>query len=360
MLALETGAGKSGLDYGPFGGDHLHRFKGPSGGGQVRINGRLEGVVGTGQGHGPGAVDRAPGLGGRTAEVDDDLFILDAHFGLDRQQIVDDAVAFQEVLEGVLPPGQLGDAGQHPFLRVVDQALHVKDGLLRPVFADDLGEAVLAHVVGRQLGLEIALGFLAGADVGCDQGHYLLIHHPGLHDPDGRNPDPLLEDLGGDGRHAPRGDAPDVHMMGQVGQDAQALPFMEQGRDDADVGQMGAADVGVVGDDGIAGVEGLHRENLQGGFDHRRHQPQVEGDMLGLGHQFSFSRIDPGGAVPAVLDVGRKGGPDQGRTHLLGHGLKGVAHHFQSNRVGLHHFRLPSGPFFSVMIMLPPDSIYAS
>ena len=59
--------------------------------------------------------------------------------------------------------------------------------------------------------------------------------------------------------------------------------------------------------------------------------------MLGLHHQLAAGVEERGRAVLALLDVGRVGGADQGRAHLLAGGAEAADHHLQRDRVEAAH-----------------------
>ena len=95
----------------------------------------------------------------------------------------------------------------------------------------------------------------------------------------------------------------------------------------------------------------------------RQHHPQVEGRAhLALGYQLAVPGEDGPAAVPAVLDIGGEGRPDQSRHHLIRHRVDGIGHDLQRDgvspdlgtRVSGGHWR-----FSQVIIRLPNSSVSA-
>ena len=85
-------------------------------------------------------------------------------------------------------------------------------------------------------------------------------------------------------------------------------------RDERDVGQVGAAGVGVVEDEDLA----VGRPLGDDGGDGVRHRAEVDGDVLGLGDHPAALVEERGRAVAPLLDVRRERGADEGGAHLLG------------------------------------------
>jgi len=80
----------------------------------------------------------------------------------DRLAVVD-AVIVDPVLEAPFAVGQLRQRGARQPLRIVDDFLEIKRGLLRPVARDDLGELLLGDVAGGKLRAQIAEGLNVAA-----------------------------------------------------------------------------------------------------------------------------------------------------------------------------------------------------
>ena len=98
---------------------------------------------------------------------------------------------------------------------------------------------------------------------------------------------------------------------------AQGERIGKDGGDEGDVVEVGAAKVGVVEDDDVAGVE---VEALEGSGDGGGHGAEVDGDVGGLGDHVAVGVKEGAGEVLALLDVGGEAGAAEGDAHLLGHG----------------------------------------
>ena len=110
---------------------------------------------------------------------------------------------------------------------------------------------------------------------------------------------------------------------------AEQLAVQEYRGDQGHVGQVGAAPVGVVEDPGDPGPLLLaeHRGDRVG------HRAEVDGDVLGLHHQLAVGVEEGGRAVVALLDVGRVGGADQRRAHLIAGGAQAADQDLERDRV---------------------------
>ena len=106
-------------------------------------------------------------------------------------------------------------------------------------------------------------------------------------------------------------------------------PSAKQGRDQGDVGQVGAAAVGVVEDPEVARplLDAEHRRDRVG------HRAEVDRDVLRLHHQLAGGVEQRRRAVVALLDVGRVRGADQHRAHLLAGRAQRADQHLQRDRV---------------------------
>ncbi len=146
--------------------------------------------------------------------------------------------------------------------------------------------------------------------------------------------DAFLVDGGGQRGHGARRHAAHVGMVaaaGGVEQDGLAVR-VEHRRDHGDVGQVGAAIVGRVEHEDVAGVH--HRVVGDDGLHGFVHGPQVHrhvrrvGDELAIGVEYRAGEVEP------LLDVHRVGGLFQRHAHLFGDRHEQVVEHFQHDRIG--------------------------
>ena len=301
--------------------------------GHVQADEAAEDVVDGREGDGVDGVDASPLLGGRTGEIHRRRVALDGDGDADGDGFVADAVVVQVVGEAVGAVGHpLQEPPGHPF-GVGQQGLHVVGDFLNPVAGDDLLQADHPALVGSQLGSQVAGPLLRRAHVGQDQVHHPLVEPAPLGQLQGRDDEPFLVDLPGHG-HRAGGHPPHVGVVGPVGGEAEEAQLSglldEDGRDEGDVGQVGAPPEGVVEDHHVPRCEG----DLLDGLGHREgHRAQVDGDVGGLGDHPALGVEEGAGKVPAFLDVGGVAGLAQHHPHLLGNGGEEVLEDFQADGV---------------------------
>ena len=235
---------------------------------------------------------------------------------------------------------------------------------LTAVLPHEALEPLFAHVVGCDLGRQIAPELHRSPQVGGDESHQVLVDAPPLDQLQGGDLQALLKVLPDTEGHAAGGEAADIHVVGHVGHVSHQMRAVEDGRDQSDIIEVaGAFGVGSVDDDVVPRLQGLGGHGGNGGLNRRQHHPQMERRAhLALGHQLAVPGEDGAAAVPAVLDIGGEGGPDQSRHHFIGHRINGIGHDLQSDGVGLDlgtrvcaaHWR-----FSQVIIKLPNSSVSA-
>ena len=106
-------------------------------------------------------------------------------------------------------------------------------------------------------------------------------------------------------------------------------------RDESDVGQVGAAEVGIVENDDVSGLQAI-RERAEGGLNGSRHGPQMHRLVRGLRHHFGGGIEQRAGKVLALLHVGGVAGALERHAHLLGDGDEHVLENFQADGVNWH------------------------
>ena len=152
-------------------------------------------------------------------------------------------------------------------------------------------------------------------------------------EPGGRDHDALLLERARIGGHAARFPGPHVRVVGAAGREADRLALMEERRDDRDVGQVGAALVGVVEDPADPGLVPL----VENGRYRRRHRAEMDGDVLGL-HRHPPALVEQRrGGIAALLDVRRVRGADQHGAHLVAGRAQRAEHHLERDRVEPAH-----------------------
>ena len=233
----------------------------------------------------------------------------------------------------------LGRAGglQH-VARLADPVLQL--GHLRPRPAlgvvERLLEAVAVRVQAEALDQRLhPLGARPPRGELCAQVRLALarVPHPagevsegGVVEPGGWDDHTLLLERARVRRHAARLGRTDVRVVRAARREPDEIGPVEERGDHRDVGQVGAAAVGVVEDPRRTRLVALVEDRRHGG----RHRAEVHRDVLGLHHHPAALVEERGGGVAALLDVGRVGRTHQHGAHLVAgrperaeHDLKG-------------------------------------
>ena len=130
---------------------------------------------------------------------------------------------------------------------------------------------------------EVAAKLARVADVQRQQIEQVLARPAGLVEPDRRDAQPFLPDLGGAGIVGAMGGAADIAEMGADDGPEQALVAREYRHEDREIGQMAAAVIGIVEQKHVAG-----RDVLEAVLDHQRRPGQradMNREMIGLRDQ---------------------------------------------------------------------------
>ncbi|MEJ0067798.1 MAG: hypothetical protein WDO24_02600 [Pseudomonadota bacterium] len=177
--------------------------------------------------------------GVRAGEIELDRAVGDRHRHLDPDRRVEiDAVIVEEidVAEGALR--QRLDGGPRHHLGAAQQLAEQDRQRVLAMAVGELANAPRADRAGGDLSVEIAHEHVRDADVLAQHAHQRVVHFAGIAQLDWRNPDALLEDLGGIGRHRAGRHAADILVMGhrpRIGDDAAA---MEDRDDDGEIRQV--------------------------------------------------------------------------------------------------------------------------
>ena len=204
-------------------------------------------------------VDRARRLRVGAGPVEVGMLTLAPHRELHAERTVADPVVVDPVLERLRLGRQvLHDEGAHGAVGAVEQRLAGAAVDVGPEALADLDDPLLAGAAAGDDGHEIAVVHLRGAGVVHQDGQRRPVRLAARMDLDRRDADPLAEDRGRGGRHAPRHRPADVHHVAEHGAEADQLPF-EEDRDQhhpvVDVADRAAALVGIALQDDVAGLE---------------------------------------------------------------------------------------------------------
>ena len=294
------------------GAEHIERRGIDDGRGAVEVAGQLVGRAGEVQGRRPGGgVHRGPHH--------------DLPAAVDRRAV--EAVA--EPPHGAAH--RLGGVG-------LDEA-HVAGDGLRAIGPDHLRHRRRAGLARRHLRLQV--GEVAVRRAGrpasrAQRRPRLRLQEPPVgHDRQGVQHHPLLVDRMRERRHRSGLDAADVGMVaarGDVEAGLRRIVLHEHRHHDGDIGQVGAAGVGVVEREGLARLQ--VRMAVAHGADAGAHAAQVHRHVWRVGHQPAVGVEQGAGEVEPFLDVHRMGGAFQRRAHGLRDAHEAAVEEFQGDRVG--------------------------
>ena len=208
----------------------------------------------------------------------------------------------------------VGERVEHPSHLLLGVVLHVAHVGVHHVQPEVIHHALqLAHAffVGGDLGLEVVevLGDVAHGVIAAGEqvDHGVFAEAAGLHQMEVVDQHAFLFDAPGVRRHGAGGDAADIGVVraaGDVEQDGAAVAIEHRGNH-GDIRQVGAAVVGIVEHEHVAGAHGA-RAALGDGAHALAHGAQVHGHVRRVGHQVAV-RVEHGtGEIQAFLDVAEK------------------------------------------------------
>ncbi len=186
--------------------------------------------------------------------------------------------------------------------------------------------------VGRDLGPEVAGRLVLRPDLGEDQPEDVVDDLAARDDLDRRDDHALLEHLL-EGTDRGRRTAADIDVVGEVRHVADEQAVDVDGRDQADVVQVHAARVRVVGDDRIARPEVLGAVALDRVRHLLHHRAQVHRLRERLRDRPQLGVEEGTGEVRAGLDVGRVGAALERQHHLVGGRDERVPNHLEGNGI---------------------------
>ena len=180
-------------------------------------------------------------------------------------------------------------------------------------------QAPRAEAAGRDLRVVVAAALVGDPRVQEQEVEEVLLQFAPPEQAHDRDAEPLLEDLGHPARHAPRGHAADVRVMGDVADEPDEGSVAEDGEGEVHIREMGAPrHVGVVGDEEVAVME-VVSELLEHALHESAHRRDVNRQgLLGLGDEPAVDVHDGRRVVAPLLDVRRVGALHEGEEALVG------------------------------------------
>ena len=246
-MPAATAAGKRALRIDPVGRDHLDRTVGAGARRDVGVREDPDREVARRTGHGERAVEVSVVLGGGAGEVERQPLAADGRPHDDRQI----PGARLEHVGGCADAVREGcDAGAGAPLGVVeDLGERGAQGAVARTRVE-LEQAPLAGAAGGELGAQVGAPLGRRPHLRRELGDHALVEHARL------DHDTLLAQRAAVRRHRPGDASADVRVVGARGGEGEQLAVREHGRDHGDVGQVGAAAVGVVEDVGARRAPG--------------------------------------------------------------------------------------------------------
>ncbi len=219
-----------------------------------------------------------------------------------------------DILEPVNAVGNGGDPGAHLPFGVVLQRVGGGEHDIPAIFAAQRLHAQHAEAVRGHLRAQVRQPFARNLAVQQDQLLHILLQLPGPVQPDRRDPQPLLENMG----VAAVGK---IGVVGGVDRPGDNLAVDEDRFGEDEIGKMGAAAlVGIVADENVAGPDVLDRVALEDMRQHVDETAEVHRDVLSLAERVACGIEQCRRAVAAFLDVGGIAGSHQRLAHFLGDG----------------------------------------
>ena len=251
-------------------------------------------------------------------EVEPYLVALDADRHLDGNIGGAHTVVVEHVGELVGAVGQAPDAGAHAACDRVDDGLAAAFDLIGAPAPEQFLQAAQPEAVAGDLRVVVAAPLMRHAHVEQDQLQDVVDDLAAGYDPDRRNTQAFLVDLGHAASHTARCHAAYVRMVRDVGDEKNKLAVAEHWRKDRHVGQVRAApDKRIVGDEHVAGANTVAAEAFEHDFDQAQHGGQVQRQALALHHDTAGGIEDRRAVVVAFLDVGRVGAFHDRGVHLV-------------------------------------------
>ena len=219
-------------------------------------------------------------------------------------------------------------------LGVVEHLVHHRARGAEAVAGDLGADLALGDLAGRELGAQIAEHLDGDAYVALDQAPQGLVALPAVEQLHRRDPQPLLVDLGRVRRVRAGDPAPDVSLVRGAARERDALAVHEHRLEHEDVGQVHPALEGVVQgvDVALAHVVVVAVEDRGKGGPHRA---EVHRQGEALGDDAAPGVGDRGREVHVVAQHPGIGGAAYGHRHLVGGGEQGVLEELEVDRIDM-------------------------
>ena len=245
------------------------------------------------------------------------VLAVDGHRDADPRGLVVDAVVVDQQLVGdVDPVRDLCDRGPHPPLGVGDDLVLDLAVALDAVAAHELDEAALADVQRADHRPQVAGRHARRAAVGEDEAHQVLVLDAVLDDPDGRDPQTLVEDLLGVARKAARREAADLRQVADAGDEPDPGAVVVDGLHQQVLRQVVHAGERVVVEVDVVRADRLRAEAAQDLLDGEGRGRELRRAELALADELALLVEDGAREVERLVEHRRVGGVLERQAHL--------------------------------------------
>ena len=206
---------------------------------------------------------------------------------------------------------------------------------LGAVAVEQLDQPPLGDSQRADLGVDVAPGVPRRAVIGHDQPPKLEVVLVAPDDLDRRDPQALLEDLGGIGGEAADGLAADLRQVADVGDEPAQLVLVEDGTDHRMLGDVSPAAVGIVVEHDVAGLERVDPELLHRPADDEHARRELRGAELRLSDHVAAVVEQHAREVEPLVEDRREGGPGHRDPHLAADVHEAVVEDRELDRIDL-------------------------
>ena len=236
--------------------------------------------------------------------------------------VIGDAVTIAEILETAVSIRQIGERGAHQPLRIIQDLGHVTDELGAAIALRKRAQTFACATCRGELCAKIAPALLRRANVRQNDLFEVGVHRAAADQAHRRQPKPFAENFR-DGAVAARRCRAHVRPMGTQTGVAEQLARVEGRPHHIHVGQVAAAEIGIVVNENVAVVH-VPGKGGDDSTNRVRHRAEMDRQIGPLRHHLAAGVEDAAGIVAGRLQQGRIGGLCQDNPHLLGDLVKAV------------------------------------
>ena len=183
--------------------------------------------------------------------------------------------------------------------------------------------------------VDVAHHRVGNAHVLPDDRDQRVVHHAGIAQLQRRQAQAFLVDFRRVGRHRAGRHAAHVLVVRHRGAEGDQPALVHDRLHHGDVGQMRAAGVGIVEQEGVVRMHALGGKSVDDLAQHRDQRRQVDRDGAGLRQGLSVKSEQTGRRIQSFLDDRRERAAQQRRLHLVGDAFEFVPRHFDGDRIEL-------------------------